>query len=189
MKKVAVACCLLIVSLCYAQKPAKPAVKKTTAAKPIAAKPTVPEKNEWDDLDITFVALVDALVKNDLRAFTALSLKEVDCIDCVGKPEFNNEGFFVSADVFYLNIAKNFSLSPVYKALSTRGYTFDKITIKNFSPRVLPRNYKGDLVLYEAWVPTYLVNELSKGHKGTSHGFQFIKTDGKFKFYGLTSIP
>jgi|GEM_PF-1438421 len=188
MKKVAVTCLLLMVTLCYAQKPAKPAVKKVSPAKTVATKTTTPE-NEWDELDVTFVAVIDALVKNDLRAFTALSLKEVDCIDCVGKPEFNDEGFFVGADVFYLNIAKNFSLSPVYKALSTRGYTFDKITIKNFKPRVLPRNYQGDLVLYEAWVPTYLVNELSKGHKGTSHGFQFIKTDGKFKFYGLTSIP
>jgi len=189
MKKVAVVCCLLIISLCFAQKPAKGAVKKVAPAKPVAAKPAALQKNEWDELDVTFVALIDALVKSDLRAFTALSLKEVDCIDCVGKPEFNDEGFFVGADVFYLNIAKNFSLSPVYKALSTRGYTFDKITIKNFRPRVLPRNYEGDLVLYEAWVPTYLVNELSKGHKGTSHGFQFIKTGGKFKFYGLTSIP
>ena len=189
MKNVVVACLLLFFSLSYAQKPVKPAPKKTVLAKPVAAKPAAPKKNEWDELDVAFVAIIDALVKNDLRAFTSLSLKEVDCIDCVGKPEFNNEGFFVGADVFYLNIAKNFSQSPVYKALSTRGYTFDKITIKNFRPRVLPRNYEGDLVLYEAWVPTYLVNELSKGHKGTSHGFQFIKTDGKFKFYGLTSIP
>jgi len=189
MKKVAVACLLLIVSVCYAQKPAKTAVKKPAPAKKGAAAKATPSVNEFDVLDVTFIAVIDALVKNDLRAFTALSLKEVDCIDCVGKPEFNNEGFFVDSDVFYLNIAKNFSLSPVYKALASRGYTFDKIVIKDFKPRILPKSYQGDLVLYEAWVPTYLANELSKGHKGTSHGFQFVKVDGKFKFYGLTSIP
>ena len=111
MKKVAVAFCLLLVSICYAQKPAKATAKKAIPAKAAAAaKAVTQQKNEWDELDVTFIAVIDALVKNDLRAFTALSLKEVDCIDCVGKPEFNNEGFFVGADVFYLNIAKNFSL-------------------------------------------------------------------------------
>ena len=189
MNKIAIVCCLLFVSFGYAQKTSKPAVKKATTNKVTAKKVVVPEKTEWDVLDETFIALIKAIETNDQAAFYALSLNELDCIDCVGRPEFNNEGFFVTADVFYLNIANNFKLSPVYKALSTRGYTFDSIIIKNFKPQNLPRNYHGDLKLYEAWVPTYLANELSKGSKGSSHGFQFIKIDGKFKFYGLTSIP
>lgn len=146
-------------------------------------------KEEWDLLDKKFVALVDALLKNDKPAFFALSLREVDCIDCVGRPEFNNEGYFVPASIFYLNIANNFDASPVYKAMVNRGYIFDCIKIKGFKPRNLPKDYPKDLVLYEVWVPTYLANELSKGNKGASHGFQFVKINGDFKFYGLTSIP
>jgi hypothetical protein len=107
----------------------------------------------------------------------------------VGRPEFNNEGYFVPASVFYLNIAKNFDKSPVYKAMVSRGYLFDSITIKNFKPKNVPADFPKDLVLYEVWVPTYLSGELSKNSKGASHGFQFVKIKGDFKFYGLTSIP
>jgi hypothetical protein len=146
-------------------------------------------KEDWDLLDKRFVSLVDALLKNDKTAFFALSLKEVDCIDCVGRPEFNNEGYFVPATVFYLNIAKNFDTSPVYKAMVKRGYVFDSIILKGFKPKNLPKDGTKDLVLYEVWVPTYLARELSKNSKGASHGFQFVKINGDFKFYGLTSIP
>lgn len=146
-------------------------------------------KEDWDLLDKKFVALVDALLKNDKTAFYALSLKEVDCIDCVGRPEFNNEGYFVPAAIFYLNIANNFDKSPVYKAMVKRGYLFDSIIIKGFKPRNVPKDYPKDLVLYEVWIPTYVANELSKGNKGASHAFQFVKVNGEFKFYGLTSIP
>jgi len=174
MKRIAILFLLFVACFSHAQAPAKKAKTKET---------------EFDQLDKTFIAFEQALEKNDKAAFMALTLKVVDCIDCVGKPEFNNEGFFVTADVFFLNIAKNFKLSPVYKAMATRGYTFDVIKLKNFKPQNMPKDSADDLILYEVWVPTYLANELSKGHKGTSHAFQFVKINGKFKFYGLTSIP
>src|SRR5690606_36217083 len=121
--------------------------------------------------------------------FKAIALPYVDCIDCVGTPEFNEKGHLVTADIFYLNIANNFIQSPVYKAMAQRGYTFGTITIKDFKPIIMPRDYPKDLKLYEVWVPTYLAGQLSKNHPGTSHSFQFVKIDGKFRFYGLTSIP
>jgi hypothetical protein len=153
------------------------------------SKPAKASQSEWDKLDKAFISLVDALVKNDKPAFKAISYPAVDCIDCVGKPEFNKEGYFVTADIFYLNIANNFINSPVYKAIAKRGYTFSTITIEDFKPKILPRDYPKDLQLYEVWVPTYIKGELSKTHPGTSHAFQFIKVNGEFKFYGLTSIP
>lgn len=145
--------------------------------------------NEWDQLDAAFVSLFKTLEAKDHAAFKKLSLPAVDCIDCVGKPEFNKEGYFVTADVFFYNIAGGFTKSAVYKALTTRGYTFSTAVVKGFKPRVMPQDYPEDLTLYEVWVPTYKVDELSKGHPGTSHGFQFVKINGEFKFYGLTSIP
>jgi hypothetical protein len=144
---------------------------------------------EWDQLDQAFIAVIDALRNNDKAAFTALCLPGVDCIDCVGKPEFNEEGNFVTPAIFFLNIAQNFTNSPVYKAMVKRGYTFSTIILKGFKPKVVPADSPEDLKLYEVWIPTYKVDELSKGHPGTSHAFQFVKINGKFKFYGLTSIP
>lgn len=146
-------------------------------------------KAEWDKLDKVFVAFVDALVKDDKAAFKAIAYPAIDCIDCVGKPEFNNHGYFVTADVFYLNIANNFTKSPVYKAMVKRGYTFSAITLRDYKPRYLPDSYPPDLTLYEVWIPTYKANELSKGHPGTSHAFQFVKINNEFKLFGMTSIP
>lgn len=175
MKKIAIAICLLITCISWGQK--------------TAGKSSKAEADEWDMLDKTFVALIDALVKNDKAAFKAVSYPAVDCIDCVGKPDFNQEGYFVTADVFYLNIANNFINSPVYKALAKRGYTFSITEIKDFKPKILPKDYPKDLKLYEVWVPTYLKGELSSNHPGTSHAFQFIQVKGEYRFYGLTSIP
>jgi len=176
MKKIATICFLIIFSIASAQKaPAKTSQKSSST--------------DFDLLDKAFASLIKSLTKNDKLSFTALSLKQVDCIDCVGKPEFNDQGYFVPSDIFYLNIAKNFDKSPVYKAILKRGYTFDVIQLKNFKPVVMPKAYPNDLTLYEVWVPTYLKNELSKGHQGASHAFQFVKINGQFKFYGLTSIP
>ena len=175
MKIIAQLLCLFVTTITLAQKP--------------AAKAAPSSQNEWDQLDKVFISLINALTKNDQSAFKALSLPAVDCIDCVGKPEFNAEGYFVTADVFYLNIANNFVGSPVYKAMAKRGYTFGSIVLKDFKPKIMPRDYPKDLKLYEVWVPTYLANELSKGNPGASHAFQFVKINGKFKFYGLTSIP
>lgn len=176
MKKIAIVCFLMIFGIANAQTtPIKVAPKSNNA--------------DFDLLDKTFASFIKALIKNDKPSFTLLSLKQVDCIDCVGKPEFNDQGYFVPSDIFYLNIAKNFNKSPVYKAILKRGYTLDVIQLKNFKPAVMPKTYPNDLTLYEVWVPTYLKDELSKGHKGASHAFQFVKINGQFKFYGLTSIP
>jgi hypothetical protein len=146
-------------------------------------------KEEWDKLDKVFQATIDAISNNNEAAFNKIAYPVIDCIDCVGTPEFNNRGYFVTRDVFYLNIAGNFTKSPVYKALVKRGYTFGAILLKGYRPKYLPDNYPEDLTLYEVWIPTYLANELSKVHPGTSHAFQFVKINGEFKLFGMTSIP
>jgi hypothetical protein len=174
MKYFAMFCCFLAFSISGAQNK-KAATKKAAS--------------DWDLLDASFIALIDAIQKNDKVAFTALSLAEVDCIDCVGPTEFNKEGVFVPSAFFLAVIGKNFTQSPVYKSLIKRGYSFSSIVLKDFKPKVMPRDYPKDLKLYEVWVETYRPDEFAKGHKGTSHSFRFVKINGRFKFYGLTSIP
>lgn len=147
-------------------------------------------KQQWDELDEAFITFFKALENKDNAGFKKISLPVLECLDCVGKPEFNEQGNFVTADVFFINIAGGFKTSRVYKALTERGYTFSIVVIKDFKPKYMPTGYnENDLKLYEVWTPTYKPNELSKGHPGSSHGFQFVKINGKFKFYGLVSIP
>ena len=142
-------------------------------------------KAEWDELDKTFIAFFQALESKNKAAFMAMSRQRVDCSDCITSTESESEGYFVPAEVFFQTITKNFKESPVYKALVKRGYSFRIMEVK----RPNERNPNAKLKIYEVWVDTYLAGEWSKGHPGTIHSFQFVKINGKFTFYGLTSLP
>jgi hypothetical protein len=174
MKKLIVLFCLLISGFAQAQNPAP---TKATSQK------------EWDELDKNFVALVQALEKGDKAAFLALSCKELDCVDCVGAVEAAKGAVFVPSEFFFAVISPKFNESPVYLAMAKKGYLFSSVIMEDFKPKVVPKDYPKDLKIYEVWVDTYLKDEYAKGHPGTSHSFRFIKINGKFRFYGMTSIP
>jgi len=170
---------LLLCNNSFAQK------KTSNTKKPVSA--IQKSATTWDELDKTFVAFIKALENEDNTAYTAISLKEVDCAECPGAGELGDFTHFVPAQVFYITVASDFKVSPVYKALIKRGYAFNSMVLKDFRPAFLPQNSSKDLKVYEVWVQTYKPEELSKGHKETSHAFQFIKLNGEFKFFGLTS--
>ncbi|MGV3459495.1 MAG: hypothetical protein ACO1N9_03455 [Flavobacterium sp.] len=174
MEKLGIVLALFCFNITLAQKPA----------------PKKAASNDWDELDKNFVQLIDALVKGDKAKFLSLSMKEVDCVDCVGAMDAAPDGtMFVPAEFFFAVIGQKFDQSPVYKAMAKKGYSFSSIILKDFKPKVIPRDSPKDLKLYEVWVETYYPGEFSKTHKGTSHSFRFVKINGKFRFYGLTSIP
>ncbi|WP_146185919.1 hypothetical protein [Flavobacterium album] len=175
MKTFTLLLCLLSFGIATAQQNPAP-VKATT-------------QKEWDELDKNFIALVDALVKGDKTKFLALSCKEVDCVDCVGAVEAAKGAVFVPAEFYFTVISQKFTESPVYKAMAKKGYSFSSVIVENFKPKVVPKDYPKDLKIYEVWVETYKKDEFAKGHPGTSHSFRFIKINGKFRFYGMTSIP
>lgn len=178
----------LLVAVGSLQAQTKPATAKSATTKAAAAKPAK-ETSEWDELDKTFISLIQALEKGDKATFLSLSIKNVDCVDCVGSTELTKEGVFVPAEFFFAVISKDFTKSPVYQAMAKKGYSFSSVVIKGFHPSNLPKDYPNDLKLYEVWVETYKPGELNKYHKGTSHSFRFVKVNGKFRFYGLNSIP
>jgi hypothetical protein len=182
--KYLVASLLLLCNITFAQKP-KAKTKTTATTKPVAT--TQKSASEWDDLDRTFIAFIKALENKDQPAYTALALKQVDCAECPGGGEQGAYSHFVPAEIFYITVAEDFKVSPVYKALAKRGYAFNSMILKDFKPAFLPKDAPADLKVYEVWVQTYKPDELSKGHKGTNHAFQFVKVDGNYKFFGLTS--
>lgn len=166
------------------------AQKKNTAKTKKPASATAPaqkQPNEWDMLDKTFVAFIKALENNDKAAYSSIALSQVDCAECPGAGELGDITHFVPAEVFYITVADDFKVSPVYKAMVKRGYAFSSMILKDFKPAFLPKDNPDDLKVYEVWVPTYKPDELSKGHPGSSHAFQFVKVKGEFKFFGLTS--
>ncbi len=187
MKKLVLLVLLVSFGISAQTKKNTQAPKNKTATE--AKENTAAKESDWDALDKTFIQLIDALVKGDRAKFESLSIKEVDCVDCVGPTEVSSEGAFVPSGFFFAVIGKKFTESPVYKAMAAKGYSFSSIVVKDFKPRVMPRDYPKDLKLYEVWVETYKPGEFSKTHKGTSHSFRFVKVNGKFRFYGLTSIP
>lgn len=173
---------ILTANIFYAQT--KPAAKKNTSqTKPAANKTT----DQWEELDKTFVAFVKAVETNNKEAYKMIALPQVDCFDCPGGGEQGVANNFVPSEVFFITVATDFKVSPVYKALLKRGYAFSSMQLKDFKPSFLPKDYPKDLTVYEVWVPTYKKDELSKGHQGTSHAFQFVKINGTFRFFGLTS--
>lgn len=174
MKKLGIVLALFCFQMAFCQKPAP---KKGTAT-------------DWDELDKSFVELVDALLQGNKAKFLSLSAKEVDCVDCVGSMEVAADGtMFVPAEFFFAVIGQKFDQSPVYKAMAKKGYSFSTIILKDFKPKIMPKDSPKDLKIYEVWIETYYPGEFSKTHKGTSHSFRFVKVNGKFRFYGLTSIP
>ena len=176
---------LLFCNMAWAQKPATKTKKSTTTTK--AKVPVQKAASEWDDLDKTFLAFIKALENKDQAAYNTIALKQVDCSECPGGGEQGAYSHFVPSEVFYITVAEDFKISPVYKALAKRGYAFNSMILKDFKPSFLPKDAPQDLKVYEVWVHTYKPDELSKGHQGTSHAFQFVKVNGNFKFFGLTS--
>lgn len=165
------------------------AQKKKPVAKPATTKSTpVKKATEWDELDKTFVAFIKSLENKDKMTFDNIALVKVDCAECPGSGEQGDITHYVPSDVFYITVAEDFKLSPVYKALINRGYAFNSMVLKGFKPSFIKDGSDSkDLKVYEVWVPTYKPDELSKGHPGSSHAFQFVKVHGEFRFFGLTS--
>lgn len=180
---------ILICTTGWSQKkkttaPQKPAIANTKANTTVSTATTAAE---WDALDKVFVAFFKALESQNKQSFSSISLKQVDCAECPASGEAGDVTHFVPAEVFYITVASDFKKSPVYKAITKRGYAFNSMILKDFKPEFLPKDAPKDLKVYEVWVQTYKPDELSKGHKGTSHAFQFVKVNGVFRFFGLTS--
>ncbi|MCW3086138.1 MAG: hypothetical protein JWP12_3504 [Bacteroidetes bacterium] len=58
-----------------------------------------------------------------------------------------------------------------------------------FHPGYLPDNNEKDLVVFEARVMTYGLNELGDGHDGLNYCFYFVKINNEFKFFLYNCIP
>ncbi len=143
------------------------------------------------ELNKVIVEILNAIKNKDTKKIKDNSLEQIDCSLCIPTdyskgPRVDN---IIPVDTFINQAYINFINSPLYQAIKKRGFRISEMIIPDFRPRNLPNSYGKDLVVYEAWVQTYLPNEWAKGHEGQSHCFQFVKINNAFRLYGLTSIP
>ena len=143
------------------------------------------------ELQKTWTEFKTALENNDAIKIKNLSLKKVDCILCFERngKSAPPKDYVVTIERFIKHSAKSFKGSPLAKAIKTSGYFAQFRTLYDCKPRNLPAGYGKNLTIYELYIQTYKPDEWAKGHEGQSHVFQFVKVNGEFKFFGMTSIP
>jgi len=128
--------------------------------------------------------------KNTLRR---LSLKTVHC-DLSQTPnlnasfEQNVNNSYISFDKFLVQFYHNSSISKLRAAIKTSKYYIGESEMHIHPPNIYNQKTKS-IILYDVSYITIKPNETAKGNEGESEGFEFIKIDGKYKFFGLTSVP
>ena len=146
------------------------------------------DKSDSIEIDKTFQNLIKAIETKDAEKIKQISLPEIDC-DLCSDQKYSKKDYYIPIQKFIKQAFKTYVNSPLAKAVETRGYRPMVRFIPNYKPRILPANYSKDMTIYELFVQTYKPNEWMPGHEGQSHAFQFVKVNGEFKLFGMTSIP
>ena len=124
------------------------------------------------------------ITKEDTSKIRLHSLQTLNCDIC---NHANNQ--YTSIDSVLVNNFLNIKTSQLFKAIQQKRITLTKRQQQNSDTTITPEKYGEILTTYEVWIQTYLPNEFASGHEGQSHCFQFIKYNGHFKLFGITSIP
>ena len=146
------------------------------------------DKADSIEIDKTFKKFIGAIENKDAETIKRISLSEIDCDLCSDR-KYPKKDYYIPIKKFIKQAFKTYVDSPLAQAVKTRGYRSIVRFIPNSKPQILPSNFGNDLTIYELYVQTYKPNEWMLGHEGQSHAFQFVKVNGEFKFYGMTSIP
>jgi hypothetical protein len=130
------------------------------------------EINRTDSLDVStfFPNFIKAIKDKDFDFIKKRATLKIACDYCDNR--------YYSIDELLKDPLKDFANSKIFSAYTKRGYS----TLRE--PYQIEEN-----ALYCVWIALWLPEELGKGHEGGSIGFQFIKVNNEFKFYGLTSVP
>ena len=148
--------------------------------------------NKSDSIQLlkTMNEFVKAIETKNSQILKQLSLSQIDCSFCIDIDSMDNYPDNIVPIEAFINMAlSNFINSPLHKAFKKNRIRAYTLKIRNYKPRNLPKKYGEHFTRFNVTIQTYLQDEWVKGHEGQSHTFEFIKIDGKYKFYGLSSIP
>lgn len=138
-------------------------------------------------LSKSMLSFMNAIEQGDSVYIKANTLNKVSCTICDWK---TNDGrppsdYFVSVDDFIKQICRKSSCRPLLDAYYKRGSSY-KLSMHNDMPIDGLRQGVGEQRLYHSSIQTIPPNNKAFGN-GMTHDIIFIKQDGEFKLYGISS--
>ena len=139
-------------------------------------------------LDRTWKKFKTAFLNKDVKTLKLLSLKTIKCD--FYQNNTSDQSPYISVNTFLTDVFHGFPNTKLRRAVLTKksNFSFEKISNLDLPENIKPQKVKS-IMICEVWYVVWEPNEIAKGHEGASEGFQFVKIDNQFKFYGLTSIP
>jgi hypothetical protein len=156
-------------------------------------KPTRILYNDSVKLINTWKRLKKALKLKDTKTLRHLSLKIVHCdLFQTYNPKLTYAQSIAIAymplNTFLTEYYQNLHKSKLWSVMKFKKYNLTEAYM-NFRPQNIKNLKSMPLILYDIMYVTFEPNEIAKGHEGASEGFEFVKINDEFKFFGLTSIP
>lgn len=135
-----------------------------------------------------------ALECKDKKNLRLLSLKRVDCdLFQAPPPEDSHEqdiaNSYISIDTFLVRFYADLPKLKLWSVMKYKKYRIGEIAYNDFHPPNIQYQKSKSFKVSCIWYTIFEPNEITKGDEGESEAFEFVKINGKFKFYGLTSIP
>ena len=148
------------------------------------------KKTDSIGLSLSWIKFKKALLINDSPALHRLSLPLLDC-DLYQEADPNKlpKDNFMPIDTFIKQFTYHMPDSKLWSVVKTKKKRLRVENAIDFHPRNVKHQKSKSLMIYEVWYTTWEPDELQKGHEGQAHAFEFVKINGEFKFYGITSIP
>ncbi len=127
---------------------------------------------------------VKALATKNVRTLKKLSLSRVYCQPCATQSNTANE--LVTADAYIKSTLRTLPRTKLWEAVQTTKHFVVTEKIKNYKPQNI-KTTDEVLNVYDIWYVTRQPDKI-KGYEGVRYAFQFVKEQGQFKFFGLTSL-
>ena len=146
-------------------------------------------------LENAWMTFLEAVSKNDIMKIRRISHGSIRCLLCVDntkEEEKELEQFMTREQGWYNKLYAEKIFIPIdqfcendFPLLFTNAF-IEKL--KNGKPTFILEHINGEKI-YEVFIPTSQPEELSPGHEGGLHVFQFIGTKNGYKFWGIDTIP
>lgn len=137
-------------------------------------------------LDYIWKTFKIALETNDSQTLRRLSLRNVDCDIFQNQDPRIIQSSIISINTFIKQFFQHKKKSKLWNVIENKKYHIS-VEETDYHPNIYPS--KKSITMYTIWFVTWEPNELQKRSEGISHGFEFVKVKGEFKFSGLTHIP
>jgi hypothetical protein len=128
---------------------------------------------------------VKAISGKNIKTLKKLSLNQVYCQPCAIQ---TGTGDLVTADAFAKNIFSTLTKTKLWSALKTGKHLIVTEKIKNYKPLNLDVPNNQALEVYDVWFVTKGLPDKIKGFESQRYAFQFVKQQGRYKFFGLTAV-